>query len=315
MTQALLITNPVAARTDARAVRVVLDTLRGGGWTVDVLATTRPGDARRFAEEARGQGFDVVVSYGGDGTAIQVAAGLLGSGIPLGLVPGGTGNLLAGNLRLPRNPAAAARALLRGEPRPVDLGVIERADGPHYFAVAAGAGFDAELMARTLAPDKHRWKMGAYVARAIRMLPAVASAPHRVTVDGRAHEISAAMLMVVNCGEIMPPFFKLHAEVAPDDGWLDVVALRADGPLDGARAFLELMVAARRSAPDRGNGDRRTWFARGKTVRVEVLDGGERPVQLDGEATGETPFEARLLPAALTVLAAPNVVSQPRAPA
>lgn len=303
MTRALLITNPVAARTDARAVRTVLDTLRGGAWTVDVLATTRPGDARRYAEEARRQQFDVVVSYGGDGTAIQIAAGLLGSGIPLGLVPGGTGNLLAGNLRLPRHPRAAARAVLSGTPRPVDLGVVERTDGLHYFAVAAGAGFDAELMARTLAPEKHRWKMGAYVARAVRMLPAVASAPHRVTVDGRVHEISAAMLMVANCGEILPPLVKLHPGVVPDDGWLDVVALRADGPFDGARAFLELLVAARRPRAATADGVRHVWFARGKTVRVEVLNGGPRLVQLDGEAGGETPFEARLLPRALSVLA------------
>jgi diacylglycerol kinase family enzyme len=220
----------------------------------------------------------------------------------LGLVPGGTGNLLAGNLRLPRAPAAAARALLTGTLRPVDLGVIERSDGPHYFAVCAGAGFDAELMARTLAPDKHRWKMGAYVARAMEMLPAVKSARHRVTVDGKSHELSAAMIMVANCGEIMPPFVQLGADVVPDDGWLDVVALRADGPFDSARAFLELLWAARRTRAAAANGDGRTWFARGKTVQVEVLDGGPRPVQLDGESTGETPFEARLLPRALTLL-------------
>src|SRR5438132_6102258 len=83
MTRALLITNPAAARTDARAVTSIRDTLRGGGWAVEVLATTRSGDARRFAMEGRAQGFDVLVCYGGDGTAMQVAAGAAGSGIPL----------------------------------------------------------------------------------------------------------------------------------------------------------------------------------------------------------------------------------------
>jgi diacylglycerol kinase family enzyme len=102
VTRALLIANPAAARTDARAVQTIRDTLRGGGWTVEVRATARPGDARRFAREAREQGFDVFVCYGGDGTAMEIAAGAVASGIPLGLVPGGTGNLLAGNLRLPR---------------------------------------------------------------------------------------------------------------------------------------------------------------------------------------------------------------------
>jgi diacylglycerol kinase (ATP) len=90
VTRALLITNPAAARTDARAVTAVRETLRSGGWDVEVLATLGPRDARRFAEEARDQKVDVVVSYGGDGTAMQIAAALVGSGIPLGLVPGPT---------------------------------------------------------------------------------------------------------------------------------------------------------------------------------------------------------------------------------
>jgi diacylglycerol kinase (ATP) len=271
MTRALLITNPVAARTEARAVRAVLDTLRAGGWSVEVLATMRGGDARRFAEEARSQRFDVVVCYGGDGTAMQIAAGLLGSGVRVGLVPGGTGNLLAGNLRLPRNP------------------------------VAAGAGFDAEVMARTRSAEKHRWKMGAYIARALEMLPRVASAQHRVTVDGRVQEVSAAMLLVLNCGEIIPPVLRLRADIAPDDGWLDVMAVKADGVLGGVGAVWDWL---------RGSGN--VWFERGKTVRVEVLEGPPRPVQLDGEATGATPFEARLVAGALPVLADPAAIVRRR---
>src|SRR6266550_167544 len=124
MTRALLIANPAAARTDARAVTTVRDTLRRGGWTVEVLATARAGDARRFADEARAQGFDALVSYGGDGTAMEIAAGAVKSGIPLGLVPGCTGNLLAGNLRLPRHPAAAARVILGGRVASIDLGAV-----------------------------------------------------------------------------------------------------------------------------------------------------------------------------------------------
>src|SRR3989449_8841344 len=140
MTRTLLITNPAAAGADARAVTVIRDTLRGGGWEVEVLATARPGDARRFAAAAPGQGFDVLVCYGGDGTAMQVAAGAVGTGLPLGLVPGGTGNLLAGNLRLPPRPADAARPLLRARARAIEPGQVGRADGPPYFPVCRGGG-------------------------------------------------------------------------------------------------------------------------------------------------------------------------------
>ncbi len=297
MTRALLITNPAAARTDARAVTAIRDTLRGGGWSVEVLATTQPGDARRFAREGCTQGFDVFVCYGGDGTAMQIAAGAVGSGIPLGLVPGGTGNLLAGNLRLPRRPAAAARAILKGTPLAIDLGAVERADGTHYFAVCCGTGFDAALMAATGSDEKWRWKMAAYVARAFAALPRVTSPLHRVTVDGVTRELPAAMVLIANCGELIPPFLKLRDDIAPDDGWLDVLALRADGTIESLAAFLELW-----RRPRNGGGTGRLWFGRGRTVRVEVLDGPPRPMQLDGEPWGDTPFETRLLPQALPIL-------------
>lgn len=297
-TRALLITNPAAARAHAKAVTAIRETLHAGGWTVDVRATQGPGDARRFSEAAPGQGFDVVVCHGGDGTAMQVAAGIVGTGIPLGLVPGGTGNVLAGNLRLPRGTAKAARALLTARPHAIDVGMVQRADGPHYFAVAAGTGFDAQLMADTGLAAKRRWKVGAYLARALLTLSQVRSAAHRVTIDGEVHDVRAAMLLVLNCGQLPPGFVRLRKDLAPDDGWLDVVALRADGALQSAAAVYELL---RRS--ENGTGGR-IWWARGRTVKVEVAD-APRPVQLDGEVTGATPFEVRLLPGALTVLVDP----------
>lgn len=302
MTRALLIANPAAARTDARAVSAIRETLRTGGWTVEVQATVRSGDARRLAREARDGGVEVVVCYGGDGTAMQAAAGLVGSDIALGIVPGGTGNLLAGNLRLPSEPAAAARVILRAHRMAIDLGVVERDNIPHYFAVCSGAGFDARLMAGTLSAAKRRWKSGAYIARALVALPRVLNALHRVTVDGVVHERSAAIVLVANCGELMPPFLKLRDNIAPDDGWLDVMTLDADGTLQSLAAFWE-MVRSRWDHARRPG--KRVWFGRGRSVRVEMVAGAQQPVQMDGEVSGETPFEARLVPGALSVLIDP----------
>ena len=301
MTRAVLITNPAAARHAARAVMGIRDTLRAGGWDVEVRATAEPGDARRFATEARVAGADVVVCYGGDGTAMQAAAGLVGSGIPLGLVPGGTGNILARNLRLPRRPVAAARAMLVGETLAIDVGVVERADGQHYFAVCAGAGFDAEVMRLTTAPLKRRWLTAAYMVRALGALPEVRSADLRVTVDGTAHEVRAAMALVANCAELFPPYFKLTEGIRLDDGLFDLVTLRADGAVESAAAFLELLRGSK-------NGAGRVRFARGRSFRIEVIGGPPLGVQLDGEVVGTTPFEVRLLPGALRVLADPEKV-------
>src|SRR5207302_2524168 len=101
--------------------------------------------------------FDALVCSGGDGTGRESAAGAVDGRIPLGHVPGGTGDLLAGNLRLPRDPAAAARVILAGRTATIDLGTVQRPDGTHYFAVCSGTGFDARLMARTGAAEKRRW--------------------------------------------------------------------------------------------------------------------------------------------------------------
>lgn len=300
MTRALLITNPFAARADARAVTAILKILGRGGWNVDLRTIKGPGDARRIAAESRAEGFDVMVSHGGDGTAMQVAAAIAGSGIALGVVPGGTGNVLAGNLRLPRSVKGAAKALLNARPHAIDVGVVPRSDGDHYFAVAAGTGFDAQLMAATDSQQKKRWKFAAYLARAALTISTVRSVPHRVVVDDTVAEIRSAMLLVLNCGRLPPGFLSLRETLAPDDGWLDVVALDADGALQSAQAVLEMLF--------RSNGKsklRRVWWGRGRTVRVEIPEGSPRPVQLDGEVTGTTPFEARLLPGALSVLVGP----------
>src|SRR2546421_3395292 len=87
MTRALLIANPAAARTDARAVTAIRDTLRRGGWTVEVRATARAGDARRFAREATQQAFDVLVCYGGGGAAGELSARGGGRALPRGPPP------------------------------------------------------------------------------------------------------------------------------------------------------------------------------------------------------------------------------------
>src|SRR5260370_33872294 len=96
-------------------------------------------------------------------------------------------------------------------------------------------------MARTGVDEKRRGRMAAYVRRALAALPDVSSPLHRVTVDGVAHELPAAMVLVANCGELVPPFLRLGANVAPDDGWLDVLVLRAEGTLASLSAFVELI--------------------------------------------------------------------------
>ncbi|MDX2194769.1 MAG: diacylglycerol kinase family lipid kinase [Gemmatimonadales bacterium] len=293
MARVVVITNPAAARTEYVAAQGITQAFKRAGWRCELLATGGPGDARRLAEYALGQHADIVVVYGGDGTTMQAAAALVGSDTPLGIVPGGTGNLLAGNLRLPRGPAAAVRAMLKGAHRTIDLGRMERLDGTHFFAVAAGAGTDARVMAGTTAAEKRRWGMFAYAVTALRILPAIRPVPHLITVDGEVTRTDAAMVLVANCGEIVPPILALHPHVAPDDGVLDVVTVRAEGVAESLHTIGRFVLG------DRSVGGRVLW-QRGTDVTI-VTDPPE-PVELDGESAGQTPFRAVVVPHAIRIL-------------
>jgi YegS/Rv2252/BmrU family lipid kinase len=294
--RALLITNPAAARTAAIAVNAILTTLRGAGWDVEALATGGPGDARHLAQYGVAEKVDVVVVFGGDGTTMQAAAALVGTDVALGVIPGGTGNLLAGNLRIPASPARAARALLKAKPRLFDLGRMERPAGPQYFAVACGAGYDARVMAGTLSEQKRRWGMAAYVATTLRLMSELRSTLHSLTIDGVEYEANAAMVLVANCGEVIPPFVKLGPGITPDDGLLDVVVVRADNFPQSIRAVWDLL----RLTPGSLGPDAYVGHVRGREVKVET--DRPQPVQLDGEPGGTTPFTASVVPGAIRIM-------------
>jgi YegS/Rv2252/BmrU family lipid kinase len=301
VTRALIITNPAAARTEEITVQAVVETLRRGGWDVELRATGGPGDARRFAAEAVTDRMDVVGVFGGDGTTMQAAASLVGAETALGVIPGGTGNLLAGNLRVPSHPVRAARSLLKGRVTALDLGRMQREDGLHYFAVACGAGYDARVMAETTAADKRRWRFAAYVATTLRLLPELRSRVHRITVDGIVYEARAALLLVANCGEVIPPYVKLRSGIAHDDGLLDLIVIRADSFTDSVRAVWELL---REGGVSAGSGPGFIGYARGRVITVETDDA--EPVQLDGEPHGSTPFTVEVVPHAINVIAPPR---------
>jgi YegS/Rv2252/BmrU family lipid kinase len=291
MARVLLIANPAAARNRPLAVKAILDTFRTAGWISELSETGGPGDARRLAAEGVAAGMDVVAVFGGDGTTMQAASSLVGTEVSLGVIPGGTGNLLAGNLRIPTAPVRATRALLAGRPRRFDLGRVERADGAHYFAVACGAGYDARVMAGTPAALKRRWKIGAYLATTVRLLGELRLARHRISVDGVEFDAEAAMVLVANCGEVIPPFIRLRRGIRPDDGVLDVVVIRANNFRQSVRAVWHLLR-------EMENG----YVAYARGHEVHVVSEPAEPVQLDGEPGGTTPFAASVVPGAICIM-------------
>jgi diacylglycerol kinase (ATP) len=295
--RALLIANPAAARTDGGVVREIERVFNMAGWQVETLATGGPGDARQLAEYGVQQNVDIVAVLGGDGTIMQAAAGMVGTSVPLGVLPGGTGNQLAGNLRLSFNPVRAATALVRGTPRPFDLGRTERADGVHYFAVAGGAGLDARVMADTRSSQKRKWGQLAYVATTLRLLSEAPSVTFRIVADGVAQEFEGCMVLIANCGEIIPPLLKLGQGITPYDGLLDLIVVKANSVGGGLRAVWDVVRETQ------GVYGETVFAARvtGAHISIET-PGGAQPVQLDGELLGETPLIAEAVPGAINLI-------------
>jgi diacylglycerol kinase (ATP) len=177
--KAFLIYNPASGRRRAKRtqdIARVVDILRAAEIQVEACATTHAGSAIQQAQEAAGAGFDTVLACGGDGTANEVLNGLMraSADVALGLVPLGSGNLLASDLGLPSDPIAAAHKLLTYQPREFRPGLVfsQGKDGQpqkRYFLVAAGVGSDAELMYRTAVEAKERWGRNAYFLEMARM--------------------------------------------------------------------------------------------------------------------------------------------------
>jgi len=293
MTRAVIITNPVAGRASARSLEQARRRLTAGGLTIEVAHTQGVGDAGRLAQAAVADGVDLVIAHGGDGTVGEVAGALAATCGQLGILPAGTGNLLAGNLGIPRDADAAAGVILQRRLRSLDLGRMETSLGERHFAVACGAGLDARMMLSTPPRLKRALGRNSYVLTAMRLAAAIVPSDIELEVDGTVHRMRAAAVLVANCRYLIPGLLPLHERVCPDDGMLDVAIFAAASFLDVASQGLAL--ALRRA--DRHPGIR---FLRGTHIRVKAAP--PMPAEGDGDLAGDTPLTVDLLPGALSVL-------------
>ena len=295
MTRALVIGRRRPGRKIAEAVSETGQRLEAAGWTVDRAVVDRKGELRKRTRRAIKAQVDVVVAVGGDGAVSQVVQRLAGTQVALGIVPMGTGNLLAGNLGIPKRQDDAIDVLLTDGRRRIDLGLLT-IDGKHKdFAVACGIGFDAVVMKSTGKRGKRRWGKLAYVVNAIKNHGHVKDVPHQITIDGVHSVMDATQVFIANFGGMGLPM-EPRLEIHPDDGVLDVIVVSASGPLPGLVAGWEALRQRRLGKSSGG----RVFRARGREVKVETDP--SRLVEIDGSVVGTTPVKATIRPAALTVI-------------
>jgi diacylglycerol kinase (ATP) len=333
VTRSLVIINPHASRmrragavesTTAELTRVL--TLRDAEPPM-VVIPDGPEDTEAHVRKALALGVTAVIGVGGDGTLKEIVTVLAGGRVPMGIVPGGTGNVLAGVLGVPSGVKQAIAALANARPRAIDLGEVRlelvaeattggdtssaalatgrRAAGSMRtlaFAIGCGLGFDARVMSSTTVAMKRRLGRSAYFVQAARLAAGIDTVPYRISVDGEVFETEASIAMVTNMGELLPGAGP-RLPIVPDDGLLDVFVLGARGPVAGVRGLIDHL----RRSDIGANPGAGTWRLRGRRIRLESTPA--EPMQVDGDTVGTGALEAVVRPGALLVLVPPGMVS------
>ena len=292
----LIILNPFAGNEQPERMRRRLGgAFAARGAAFDLELTRSPGHACDLAREAARLGYRAVAAVGGDGTVAEAASGLAGTDTPLAIIPAGTANQIAYNLEIPQALEAAVEVAVNGQVTPIDLGRI----GDRAFALVAGAGFDAAVMASATRELKERFGFAAYIFAAVKEALLATPRRFRITADGERLEIDAVTVMIANAGQLFARWLPVRFPLGPEpgsawrDGHFDVVILAPRHLPDFASAVwsaTHLQFA----------GNKRLVHLQAREITIEA----DPPIaaQIDGDPAGLTPITARVDRGALRVL-------------
>lgn len=289
--RAIAIVNPAAGRGAGRRLMATFaGTLADAGLPADVVATPGPGDGARLARQAVDDGYDLVIAVGGDGTANEVASGIVGTPVALGLYPLGTGNDFARNLGYPPRRRDVPRFLARARRRTIDAGELNG----RLFVNHVGVGIDGVVAERARAYARLAGPLLGYAAASLASIVTYRPEPMRVWLDGELRS-GRYLVIVVSNGVHFGSGMKAAPQALLDDGWFDATLAGDLGRVQAVAALLRLYRGTHVDGV-------RIVAARVRSVEIEL----ERrlPAELDGEVTRLDRLAISLRPRALTVLAA-----------
>lgn len=286
--RALVIVNPVSGRHDpAETRRMLEERLRQEQIAYELRETQEAGDALKWACSAEADDFDLVIVSGGDGTIMEAMSGLIKSGsrVPLAQIPVGTANLLARALSIPVDQQGALDTALTGKAERLDVGYLPEQD--RYFALVAGAGYDAQLIGDASRELKNVLGFGAYIVTGIKNLFKLRPARIELEIDGRRERFRAHTVMIVNIGQVDQVGIALGPNMHPHDGKLDLVIVSSATLLGALRIVTRILTRRFRSTDD---------LRYMSAERVRVTARPPLPTQIDGEELGQTPLYAEAVP-------------------
>ncbi|MDI6857296.1 MAG: diacylglycerol kinase family lipid kinase [Dehalococcoidia bacterium] len=297
----LLIFNPTArGAPSVEKLQACLRWLEQEEWDAALTLTEERGHAISLARRAAEEGTEIVVACGGDGTVNEVTNGLAGSASALAVIPGGTANVWAKEVRIPRNPLRAVRLLAEGEVRRVDLGRVRfHSGGERYFLLMAGVGLDGHIVG--IVPERLKRRLGAaaYVVHGLREALRYRSTRTTLAIDGSPLEAELNWLLAGNTrsyGGVV----NVARQACADDGLLDVYVFQGHGVRRMFVHGLRILARAHERAPG-------VVYMRAKDI--ELAEPCALPVQVDGDFVGLAPLTMSVAPAALAVVVPAGVKS------
>lgn len=310
MRKVVLLYNPIAGKNRERRrtdVEAAAQVLRAAGVEAQPVATRAPGSAGEQAREAVAEGYDTVLACGGDGTIHEVVQGLAGTDTPLGVIPLGTGNSLGNELRLSRNPARAARAILASEPRRIAVGKVEypeRGTGresARYFIAIAGAGGDARMLYQMNIAAKQRHGMAAYYGEAFHLFLTHRFQRFEVQWSDRQGEtrtVVVTQILAVRLRQFGGILRWLAPDAALESDDLQLVLFRTASRVSYCLYLLRALLEQRWHTPG-------VDLVCARQVLCRPIAGESASniyAEADGELLGGLPVRFRTVPKALTLL-------------
>jgi YegS/Rv2252/BmrU family lipid kinase len=289
------IVNPATHRPAESLIALLRERLPVGV-ALDVRVTERAGTTAEVTTAALPEA-DLVVAVGGDGTVAAVASAIGeahaagGRDVPLAILPAGSTNMTAKELRIPTNPERAVDVLYGRQSialASMDLGAC----GTERFLHMAGAGLDSRIFAETSHALKRRVGWMAYVPPTVRNLR-IPPARFHIVADEASLVVDSPLVIVANGGSLVVRAFQLYPEIRTDDGWFDVLIFTPQGLPAILRTLARTATLRLHRSP---------YVVRLRARRVELRTDPPVPVQLDGDVMFETPVTFTVQPSALRVV-------------
>jgi YegS/Rv2252/BmrU family lipid kinase len=292
--KACLIFNPVAGQGNAEQDLATIESLLRPEIDLEVVVTTAESDPGELAKAAIERGAEAIIASGGDGTLSAVAAALMGTKIPLGIISRGTANAFANALDLPITIPEACEAIVSGNTQVVDMACCNGMP----MVLLAGIGFEAETVNLADRTAKNRLGILAYVLAGLKQVGNLNQFEVQIELEDKIIEVSAAAITIANAAPATSILAQGSAGVVFDDGMLDLTIVAPATPLVAIATAFDLL-----SSTLRGAASQRDDIGYLRAKKFKVTTNPPQKVVLDGEVIGMTPIEVECLPGGLTVFA------------